>query len=78
MPSLVFIPCCATASPSARFGTLEYYYYVNWGVDGHPLYSQTLTLLSKEKKIYHVQGGHQRQRVVSVAMNGQEQLGNPG
>lgn len=77
MPSLVFIPHCATASPSARFGTLEYY-YVNWGVDGHPHYSQTLTLFSKEKKIYHVQGGYQRQRVVSVAMNGHEQLGNPG
>lgn len=38
-----------------------------------------LLLCSQKRKNYIMfKGGYQRQRVVSVAMNGHEQLGNPG
>lgn len=52
-PSAVFIPLCATDSPSAKvwgLGILLVYNNNIWSLDGHPHYNQALTLLSTEKE----------------------------
>ena len=70
-PSPVFIPCCA------RFRALEYY-YINWGLDGHPHYDLKLSLYFLKWENKSCEGGCLKAKGSECCRECTKSYGNPG
>ena len=70
-PSPAFTPCCA------RFRALEYY-YINWGLDGHPHHDLKLSLYFLKQENKSCEGGCLKAKGSKCCRGCTKSCGNPG